>query len=85
MFLKNFTASVTDISNTSDIDFPLKSISNVSRLYLRPWHSSQSTSTSGRKFISITRLPAPPQVSHLPPFTLNENLPILYPRILASG
>ena len=29
--------------------------------------------------------PAPPQVSHLPPFTLNENRLALYPLIFASG
>lgn len=40
---------------------------------------------TGKKFISMVFIPAPPQVSHLPPFTLNENLPGLYPRIFASG
>src|SRR5690606_29466843 len=41
--------------------------------------------TSGKKFISITRIPAPWQVSHRPPFTLKLNLPGLYPLIMDSG
>jgi len=29
--------------------------------------------------------PSPSHASHLPPFTLNENLPGLYPLLLDSG
>src|SRR6202035_4735799 len=56
-----------------------------SRLYLLPLHFSQCTYTSGRKFISMTRIPAPSQTSQRPLFTLNENRPAVYPRIFASG
>ena len=65
--------------------FLLYSISSASRLYLAPTHISQATVTSGRNCISIVVYPSPAHASHLPPFTLNENLPGLYPRILASG
>src|SRR6476661_9746789 len=82
---KNSTASSTVIFNTSLIDFPLYRISSVSRLYLLPLHFSQCTYTSGKKFISITRIPPPSHKSHLPLFTLKENRPALYPRIFASG
>ena len=37
----------------------------------------KGTFTSGKKFISILRKPAPLQVSQRPPETLNENLPAL--------
>ena len=67
------------------MDFPLKRTSSVSRLYLLPLHDSQGMCTSGRKSISINFIPPPSQFSHLPPFTLNENLPGLYPLIFASG
>ena len=40
-----------------------------------PWQVSQGTYTSGRKFISITRRPAPLQVSHRPPLTMTEKRP----------
>src|ERR1700753_2218836 len=83
--VKNSTASSTVISNTSLIDFPLYLISSVSLLYLLPLHFSHCTYTSGKKFISITRIPPPWHSSHLPLFTLNENLPGVYPLILASG
>src|SRR6476661_6035814 len=82
---KNSTASSTVIFNTSLIDFPLYLISRVSRLYLLPLHFSQCTYTSGKKFISITRMPPPSHRSHRPLFTLNEKRPALYPLILASG
>src|SRR4030095_14616381 len=83
--LKNSTASSTVISSTSLIDLPLYLISSVSRLYLLPLHFSQGTYTSGKKFISITRIPPPSHTSQRPLFTLNENRPALYPRIFASG
>src|SRR5215217_6358617 len=83
--LKNATASSTVISSTSLIDFPLYLISSVSRLYLLPLHFSQCTYTSGKKFISITRIPPPSHTSQRPLFTLNEKRPALYPRIFASG
>ena len=53
-------------------------------MYLFPLQTSQGTYTSGKKCISILLTPSPEQASHLPPFTLNENLPGLYPLILAS-
>ena len=37
------------------------------------------------KCISILIKPTPSHTSHLPPFTLNENRPGLYPLIFASG
>src|SRR4030095_2480788 len=83
--LKNSTASSTVISSTSLIDLPLYLISSVSLLYLFPLHFSQCTYTSGKKFISITRIPPPSHTSHLPLFTLKEKRPALYPLILASG
>src|SRR6478672_6617310 len=83
--MKNSQASSTVISNTSAIDFPLYLISKVSRLYLLPLHFSQCTYTSGRKFISITRIPPPSQTSQRPLLTLKENLPAVYPLILDSG
>src|SRR5690554_3443434 len=73
------------ISSTSAIDFPLKRTSNVSRLYRLPWHTSHGTITSGKKFISMVLYPLPLHFSQRPPFTLNENRPGLYARILASG
>src|SRR5690349_24703413 len=73
------------MSNTSEMDLPLYLISKVSRLYLLPLHFSQCTYTSGKKFISITRMPPPSHTSQRPLFTLKENLPALYPLIFASG
>src|SRR5688572_14675575 len=73
------------MSSTSLMLFPLYRISSVSRLYRLPWHFSQGTYTSGRKFISITRMPPPSQTSQRPLFTLKEKRPALYPRIFASG
>src|SRR6185369_4061365 len=84
-FTKNSTASSTVMFSTSDIDLPLNRISSVSRLYLLPLHLSHSTYTSGRKFISMVRIPPPWHSSHLRLFTLKENLPGVYPLILASG
>src|SRR5690606_24829082 len=82
---KNSTASSTVISSTSEIDLPLYFISRVTRLYRLPSHTSHFTYTFGRKFISILFRPAPSHASHLPPFTLMENLPILYHLIFDSG
>ena len=74
----------TLISNMSEIDFPLYLTSRVSLLNLFPLHTSHSTNTSGRKFISINFIPPPLQFSHLPPETLKLNLPGLYPLIFDS-
>src|SRR3989339_344101 len=63
---------------------PLYLTASVSARYLFPLHSLQCTWTAGKKFISIICSPAPRHSSHLPPFTLNENLPDLKPLILAS-
>ena len=68
-------ASETLIFRTSEIDLPLYLISNVSLLNRLPKQNSQSTITSGRKFISIILFPAPLHSSHLPPVTLKLNLP----------
>ena len=76
-FSKNTTASSIVRFSTSFMDLPLKRTSRVSRLYRFPWHASHFTCTSGRKFISMTRTPAPWHVSQRPPFTLNENRPDL--------
>src|SRR6187402_2619361 len=73
------------MSSTSLMDLPLNRTSNVSRLYRLPLQVSHGTYTSGKNSISIRRSPAPSHVSHRPPFTLKENLPVLYPRIFASG
>ena len=48
-------------------------------VYLFPSQTSQVIQTSGRKFISNFIEPAPEQASHLPPLTLNEKWPGLYP------
>src|SRR3989344_3952578 len=85
MFSKNFNDSSTVIFNTSAIFLSLKRISRASRLYLAPLHASQVTYTSGKNCISILICPSPSQTSHLPPFTLKENLPGPYPLIFASG
>ena len=85
IFSKNSYASLIGISSTSLMFFPLYLTASVSFLYLRPRHSLQTTFTEGRKFISMTLMPAPLHSSHLPPGTLNENLPALNPRTLASG
>src|SRR5215203_1694850 len=85
MLWKNDSASSTVIDSTSEIDFPLNLANNVSELYLSPLHSSHFTKTSGRNCISIFFTPAPSQASHLPPGTLKENLPGLYPISLARG
>ena len=85
MFSKNAYASLMDISSTSLIFLPLYFTARVSSLYLRPRHSGHTTLTDGRKFISMTLMPAPLHSSHLPPATLNENLPALNPLTLASG
>src|SRR5699024_10244624 len=55
-----------------------------SRLYRFPSHTSQGTYTSGRKCISIFKIPSPRHASHLPPLTLKLKRPFLYPRIFAS-
>ena len=57
----------------------------MSRLYRLPWHTSQSTYTSGRKFISILIVPSPEHASQRPPLTLKLKRPGWYPRALASG
>src|SRR5205085_10249434 len=67
------------------MEWPLNFTCRVSRLYLRPRQRSHVTYTSGRKFISMRFSPSPWQASHRPPFTLNENLPGLYPRSRDSG
>ena len=85
MFLKKPYASLTGISSTSLMFFPLYFTARVSGLYLFPPHCGHVTFTDGRKFISITLIPAPLHSSHRPPLTLNENRPDLKPRILASG
>ena len=41
--------------------------------------------TSGKNCISIFITPSPEQFSHLPPLTLKENLPGLYPLDFDSG
>src|SRR3989338_4428551 len=81
---KRARASSTLICKISAIDFPLYVIASVSALYLFPLHSSHSTYTSGKKFISILIVPSPSHFSHLPPATLKENLPGPYPLIFAS-
>ena len=48
-------------------------------MYLFPLHISQVIETSGKKFISNFIEPPPLQASHLPPLTLNEKCPGLYP------
>ena len=58
---------------------------NVSLLYLFPLQTSHLTYTGAKKCISIFFNPSPSQLSHLPPLTLNENLPGLKPLTLASG
>ena len=73
------------ICKTSEMDFPLKRTSSVSRLNRFPWQVSHSTYTSGRKFISMTFNPPPVHVSQRPPATLKLKRPGLYPRICASG
>src|SRR4051812_42508844 len=85
MFSKKVQACSIVMFSTSLMDFPLYLTSSVSRLYRFPLHVSQVTYTSGRKFISMVFTPAPPQLSQRPPFTLNENLPGLYPLIFDSG
>src|SRR3989338_389302 len=80
---KNGNASSTLISSTSAIFFSLYTTSSVSLLYLFPKQSSHCTYTSGKKFISILITPSPKHFSHLPPSTLNENRPALYPRAFA--
>ena len=52
---------------------PLYLTSRVSRLYRLPLQTSQGTKTSGRKCISIFRMPSPSQASQRPPRTLKEN------------
>ena len=64
--------------------FPLYFTSKVSLLYRFPWQTSQGTYTSGRKCISIFKIPSPAQASQRPPFTLKLNRPFLYPLALAS-
>ena len=63
------------MSKMSEIDLFLNFTDKVSLLNLLPLHSSHSTKTSGKKFISIFFIPAPVHSSHLPPFTLKLNLP----------
>ena len=48
-------------------------------------YEGETTYTSGKKCISIFIMPSPSQFSHLPPATLNENLPAVKPRSFASG
>ena len=85
IFSKYSHPSSTDISKTSAILLSLNLISNVSLLYLVPLHSSHWIYTSGKKCISYVITPSPSQASHLPPLTLKENLPGLYPLVLDSG
>ena len=72
---KNSRASSMGMSRTWAIVRPLKWTSRVSRLYRSPWHTSQGTYTSGRKFISILIVPSPVHASQRPPLTLKENRP----------
>ena len=58
---------------------------NVSGLYLDPLQSSHMTYTSGKKYISTFIVPSPLHDSHLPPGTLKEKRPGLYPRIFDSS
>ena len=83
--LKKFNPSSTVISKISAIFLSLNLISRVSLLYLLALHESHSTNTSGKKCISILITPSPSQISHLPPLTLKENLPTLYPLKADSG
>ena len=83
--LKKSAASYTVISSTSTIFLFFQSISVASLPYRAPSHISHGTFTSGKNCISILIWPSPEHASHLPPFTLNENRPGLYPLILASG
>ena len=85
MFEKNSYASLTGISSTSLIFLPLYLTARVSFLYLLPRHSLQTTFTEGRKFISMTLMPAPLHSSQRPPGTLKEKRPALKPRTFASG
>src|SRR4030066_465750 len=73
------------MSRISAIFLPLYLTSRVSLLYLFPLHTSHVTYMSGRKCISIFTIPSPAHASHLPPFTLKEYLPALYPLTLDSG
>ena len=58
--------------------------SKVSLVYLFPSQISQVIQTSGKKFISSLIDPPPRQASHLPPFTLNEKCPGVYPLSFAN-
>ena len=49
------------------------------------YDSKKTTFTDGRKFISMTLMPAPLHSSQRPPETLKEKREALKPRTLASG
>jgi len=67
---KNSTASSTLICSTSPMDLPFQGTASVSRLKRWPPQASHITFTSGRKLISILRMPWPSHSAQRPPAVL---------------
>ena len=66
MDAKNSTASSTSICSTSPMLLPRQVTASVSGLKRAPWHRSHGTFTSGRKAISMVRMPWPSQPGQRP-------------------
>ena len=75
MLAKNSTASSTSICSTSPMLLPRQETARVSGLKRAPWQTSQGTFTSGRKLISMVRMPWPSQAGQRPSPVLNEKRP----------
>ncbi len=63
------------MASTSPMDLPRQRTDSVSASKRWPLHTSQSTFTSGRKFISTVRMPWPSQAGQRPPAVLKEKRP----------
>ena len=72
MLAKKFTASSTSICKTSPMCLPFHVTAKVSGLKRAPWQTSHGTLTSGKKLISMVRMPWPSQPGQRPSPVLKE-------------
>lgn len=72
MEAKNSTASSTSMFSTSPMLLPRQVTASVSGLKRWPWQTSHGSFTSGRKLISMVRMPCPSQAGQRPSPVLNE-------------
>ncbi|MDT4835189.1 hypothetical protein FQZ97_688450 [compost metagenome] len=77
-------ASSTSIDSSSPAFLPRICTLSVSLLKRAPLQASHGTFTSGRKFISMVRMPWPSQIGQRPSPVLNEKRAAVQPRMRAS-